>query len=166
MRTVIRAIALAPWLVVCPLVWVGCGEAPAGGSGGGSSVGGVSEGAQVVAAAPVVAPTEATVITHVDAAGAKALLSENREVVILDVRTPEEYAGGRLPGSMNLDFNQPEFREQLAKLDRDKTYLVHCAVGGRSKRSLSRFKELGFKSVVHLDGGFSGWAAAGQPVEK
>lgn len=119
-----------------------------------------------VPAVPVVAAVSPTVVRNVDAAGAKKLLADDGGVVVVDVRTPEEFGGGHIAGAKNLDFNAPGFRDELGKLDREKTYLVHCAAGGRSTRSLARFKELGFKSVVHLDGGFNGWVQAGQPVEK
>ena len=50
--------------------------------------------------------------------------------------------------------------------DRDKSYLVHCASGGRSTRSLSVFEELQFKQMYHLEAGINGWIAAGQPVKQ
>ncbi len=108
----------------------------------------------------------ATTIQNVDAAGARQLLDTQKDIVVLDVRTPGEFADGHITGAKNLDFNGTGFADSLALLDRNTTYLVHCAAGGRSTRSLSRFKELGFKSVVHLDGGLNGWIQAGQPVEK
>ena len=49
---------------------------------------------------------------------------------------------------------------------KSKTYLVHCAVGGRSTKSLAQFQKLQFQSVAHLDGGIKAWQKAGQPVEK
>ena len=49
-----------------------------------------------------------------------------------------------------------------ARLDRKKTYIVHCAAGGRSTQSLAVFARLGFTSVQHLDGGLNGWIAAGK----
>ncbi len=103
---------------------------------------------------------------HVDAAGAAKLLKKDDKVVVIDVRTPGEFAEGHIADARNIDFNSPDFAAELGKLDRSKTYLVHCAAGGRSTRSLAAFKKLGFQSVVHLDGGFSGWAKAGKPVKK
>jgi len=103
---------------------------------------------------------------HVDAAGAGKLLSAEREVIVLDVRTPREFAGGHIAGATNVDFNANSFSSVVGKLDRDRTYLVHCAAGGRSTKALDVLKKLGFRSVVHLDGGFSAWEAAGQPVKK
>ncbi len=106
-----------------------------------------------------------TAVTHVDAAGAAALIKEKR-VVVVDVRTPEEYADGHIAGSTNIDFAARDFQKKLNALSRTNTYLVHCASGGRSTLSLETFKKLGFKSVVHLDGGFRAWKKAEQPVAK
>ena len=68
--------------------------------------------------------------------------------------------------SVNIDFKAPNFDEELAKLDHDKTYLVHCGSGGRSGMSLAKFREQGFKKILHLNQGFMEWEAAGLPVEK
>ncbi len=107
----------------------------------------------------------ATAITHVDAAGAGKLVAE-KKVVVLDIRTPKEYAAGHIAGAINLDFYAGDFEQRLGQLDKSKAYLVHCAVGGRSTKSLTRFQKLQFQSVAHLDGGFKAWVKAGLPVEK
>jgi rhodanese-related sulfurtransferase len=104
-------------------------------------------------------------VHHVDAAGAKKLL-DDKQVVVLDIRTPEEFEEGHIPGAKNIDFLGKDFQQQLAKLDKTKTYLLHCASGTRSSRSLSVFQKLNFASVYHLDGGMSAWEKAKQPVEK
>jgi rhodanese-related sulfurtransferase len=106
-----------------------------------------------------------TKIEHVDAAGAAKLVTD-KKVVVLDIRTPKEYQAGHIAGAKNLDFYERDFAQKLATLDKATPYLVHCAAGGRSTKSLDQFKKLGFKSVVHLDGGFKAWEKAGQPVEK
>jgi rhodanese-related sulfurtransferase len=54
----------------------------------------------------------------------------------------------------------------VAKLDKGKTYIVHCQSGRRSTNSLETFTKLGFKNIVHLDKGFGDWQKAGLPVEK
>ena len=104
-------------------------------------------------------------ITHADAKAAAKLVAKG-EVTVLDVRTPGEFAAGHIAGATNLNFQASDFAAQLGKLDKEKKYLVHCASGGRSTRSLPRFTELGFKQVIHLDGGFKAWESAGNPVEK
>jgi rhodanese-related sulfurtransferase len=116
------------------------------------------------AATPAPTGTNVTEIVHVDPAGAMELLKSDPEVVVLDVRTPREYAAGHLEDGVNIDYNASDFRQKLAELDPGKTYLVHCAVGGRSTWALPAFQELGFKKVVHLDGGMKAWEKAGQPV--
>lgn len=116
----------------------------------------------------------ATAIKHVTAAEAAKNLAEasaasatapEKAIAVIDVRTPEEYAAGHIKGAQNVDIGSPDFQKNLAKLDRTKTYLVHCAAGGRSTRSLTVLGKLGFKSIIHLDGGLNAWKEAGLPLE-
>jgi rhodanese-related sulfurtransferase len=107
-----------------------------------------------------------TVVKNVSPDEAEKALKERKDVVVLDVRTPEEYKAGHIAGAKNIDFNAPDFAKQISTLDKSKTYLVHCAGGGRSGRSLATFKEQNFSSILHLDKGFKAWEAAGKPVEK
>ena len=131
--------------------------------------------AQAPAAPPVpAAPTApaADAVKHVEATEAAKLLAAQdakvpaKNISVIDVRTPEEFSEGHIKGAQNIDIASPTFKADLDKLDRTKTYLVHCAAGGRSTRSLSILNQLGFKSIVHLDGGLNGWRKAGLPVEK
>jgi rhodanese-related sulfurtransferase len=92
--------------------------------------------------------------------------AKEKKVIVLDVRTPEEFKAGHLKGAVNADFNAKDFANAVAALDKEATIVVHCQAGGRSARSLPKLKDLGFKKLVHLDGGFGGWEAAGFPVEK
>ena len=84
---------------------------------------------------------------------------DTRGVVILDVRTPEETAEGKIDGAQELDFRAPDFQEKLGQLDRDKTYLVYCRSGGRSSSACSMMDEMGFTNVYNLVGGYQGWSA-------
>lgn len=86
--------------------------------------------------------------------------------VVLDVRTPEEFAKGHIPGAKLIDFKAADFTAQIEKLDKSKRYLVHCAAGGRSAKAAEQMVKLGFPNVVNLDGGMKAWEAAGKPVEK
>ena len=106
-------------------------------------------------------------VNHVDAIAASQLLSSKPEMVVLDVRTPEEYAAGHIPGKVvNVDFKAADFKTKAAELDRETPYLVHCQGGGRSTSSLAILEELGFKHLYHLDGGLSAWQEAGEAVEQ
>jgi rhodanese-related sulfurtransferase/thioredoxin-related protein len=95
-----------------------------------------------------------------------ARMAADKQNVILDVRTPAEFSAGHIPGAVNLDFNAPDFQAKAAALDKSKTYLVHCAVGGRSVRACEKMSRLDFPNLYNLPGGFKAWAKAGQPVEK
>lgn len=102
-----------------------------------------------------------TKVRHVDAKAAEKLLKEDKSIVVLDVRTPEEYAEGHIPGATNINFNVSDFAAEVKKLDPKKTYLVHCAAGGRSTRSLPKLASAGLTNVIHLDGGYGAWRDAG-----
>lgn len=89
-----------------------------------------------------------------------------KKVVVLDIRTPEEFAAGHIPGATNINFNSPDFAKAISGLDTNKTYLVHCASGKRSSQALPVFRKLKISSLYQLDGGIKAWEKAGLPVEK
>jgi Rhodanese-related sulfurtransferase len=96
-------------------------------------------------------------VRHLSAEQTKQALASDPSIVVLDVRTAKEHQAGRIQAGENIDYYGDSFREQLAKLDRTKTYLVHCRSGVRSGRSLPILKSLGFTNLLHLDGGFKAW---------
>ncbi|NUO00955.1 MAG: rhodanese-like domain-containing protein [Saprospiraceae bacterium] len=81
-------------------------------------------------------------------------------VVILDVRTPQETSRGKIQGAVELDYNSPDFAAKLQQLDKSKTYLVYCAVGGRSAGACNIMSAKGFKQLYNLKSGYSGWKNA------
>jgi rhodanese-related sulfurtransferase len=93
-------------------------------------------------------------------------LRKDASVVVLDVRTAEEFADGHMPGAINLDIRGGKFAETLAGLDKSKTYLVHCAVGGRSAKACGQMDGLKFEKVLNLSGGITAWEAAGHKAVK
>ncbi len=103
-------------------------------------------------------------IEHIDVSGAAMLLASENKPIVLDVRTPEEFEAGHIEGAKMIDFKAPDFESKLADLDREAAYLVHCKSGARSTSSLAVFEKLGFKQIIHLDGGFNAWQEAGNPV--
>lgn len=86
--------------------------------------------------------------------------------MILDVRTGEEFSAGRIPGAKNLDYHSDTFDQDLASLEKSKSYLIHCASGGRSAQALKKMAPKQFGEVYHLSAGFNGWQQAGKPVER
>ena len=93
-------------------------------------------------------------------------LKANPEIVVIDVRTPEELTSGFIAGAINLNFNSSEFKKSLERLDRSKTYFVYCAIGKRSGKAQQMMKEMGFEHAQSMDGGLNAWVAAGLPVSK
>jgi len=76
---------------------------------------------------------------------------------LLDVRTPSEFNNGHIKGAGNIDFNGSDFKEKAAKLNREKPVLIYCHSGNRSGKASLILKELGFKEVYVLQGGYSNW---------
>jgi rhodanese-related sulfurtransferase len=93
-------------------------------------------------------------------------LSKEPNTVILDVRTPAEYATGHLKDAVLIDLNSKDFDQKVKALDKGKTYLVHCAVGMRSEKACKRLDTFDFPKVYNLEGGIKAWKNAGKPVEK
>lgn len=86
------------------------------------------------------------------------------DLVILDVRTPEEFAEGHLEGAVILDFYREDFADQLAELDPDVPYLLYCRSGNRSGQTAEMMEQLGFVDVADVDGGIVSWTEAELPV--
>jgi len=80
--------------------------------------------------------------------------------VLLDVRTPAEYAAGHLPGARNLDIEGAGFAAQIARLDKNVTYAVYCHSGNRSGAALEQMAAAGFTHVYDLAGGLMAWQSA------
>ncbi|MBM3846440.1 MAG: rhodanese-like domain-containing protein [Verrucomicrobia bacterium] len=101
---------------------------------------------------------------NVKAAEFEKLRADSKNLV-LDVRTKKEFDAGHVPGAIHIDVNGPDFMEKLGKLDKSRTYLVHCAAGGRSVTACNKLAPAGFKSLINLEGGYRGWEKAGYKGE-
>ena len=116
-------------------------------------------------AAPPAKKEQAAKVKRVDVEEFDQLRADKSNVV-LDVRTEKEFKAGHIPGAVHIDINSPDFDEKVGKLDKNKTYLVHCAAGGRSARACKKLEGVGFKELYDLAPGFRGWEKAGKVVEK
>ena len=105
-------------------------------------------------------------VKNVAIADAAKVIAERKDVVVLDLRTEDEFKTGHIAGAKNIDFLGSDFAKKVGELDKGKTYLVHCGSGGRSTRSLDVFQSQKFTSILHMNEGFKAWTAAGKPVEK
>jgi rhodanese-related sulfurtransferase len=96
---------------------------------------------------------------NTDVKGFSDKLKNEKDVVLIDVRTSAEVASGAINGAINIDVSATDFKEKIAKLDKEKTYLVYCRSGARSARACSIMCEGGFTKLVNLQGGYMAWSA-------
>ena len=109
----------------------------------------------VMAAAP---------IEDISARTAKGLIQENRpnpDFIILDIRTPREFDGGHIAGARNIDFYAKTFATDFRRLDREKTYLIYCRSGNRSRQLMGAVEKMNFKQVFHMRSGIVDWVGQG-----
>ncbi len=94
-------------------------------------------------------------------------LIKNKNAVIIDVRTPEEFAESHLPEANNFPVDTlSQNIETIKKLQRDKPLLVYCRSGKRSARATEILQNLGVNSVHNLKGGIKAWSDANNPLAK
>jgi rhodanese-related sulfurtransferase len=85
--------------------------------------------------------------------------------LVLDVRSPEEFAKGHVPGALNVDINAPGFASKVSTFDKSKPILLNCHAGSRGAIASAELAKLGFKTVCNLEGGLAAWEKAGNQPE-
>jgi phage shock protein E len=94
-------------------------------------------------------------------------LSRQPDVIILDVRTPEEFAGGHIRQAVNVDiYNQAQVDRFLSSAAKDKPYLIYCRTDNRSGQMRELMAARGFTHVVNLIGGIQAWQTGGYSLDK
>lgn len=83
---------------------------------------------------------------------------------VLDVRTPEEFAEGRVPGAKNIPV--ADIAERAAEVPKDRPVVVYCRSGARVQRANAILRERGYDNLVEMEGSMLAWDAARLPVEK
>ena len=94
------------------------------------------------------------------------ILEKDKKIVILDVRTPEEFAAGHLKGAINIDIRQQDFYYKIEKLNKKLTYFVYCRTNHRSGNAIEYMKQKGFVTLYQMMDGFPGWEANNLPIVK
>jgi phage shock protein E len=69
--------------------------------------------------------------------------------VIIDVRTPDEFATGHLVGAINIDVQSPDFRDRVMALDTDGEYFIYCRSGNRSGQAINQMFQMGFTDMTN-----------------
>jgi len=107
---------------------------------------------------------QASAITLVSVNDASKLLADDKDAILIDVRTPGEFDGGHLAGADNIDFKAADFVEKISQLDKSKHYVVYCGSGKRSGKATAKMEELGFTKITDVDGGIGAWNEAKLPL--
>jgi rhodanese-related sulfurtransferase len=104
-------------------------------------------------------------IPQVAPAALQGRLQAGEQIVVIDVREPEEFAVGKVPGAYPIPRGVLEGQVD-GRLPRDVTVVLYCAVGARSALACRSLAEMGYEKVENLEGGFQGWVGSGLPVER
>lgn len=94
---------------------------------------------------------------NIDAPSFKKKIEDSDQTIVLDVRTPEEYNAGHIPGSYNINIQDPDFMDKIDEFDEHKTYMVYCRSGKRSARACQIMASQGFENLYNLSGGILEW---------
>jgi len=86
-----------------------------------------------------------------------ALKMQDPNAVVIDVRTPAEFAEGHIPGAVNINVQAQDFSEKVLAIGQGKTYLLYCRSGARSGRAGEQMVNLGFSEIYNMQGGLSQW---------
>jgi rhodanese-related sulfurtransferase len=149
-----RPLALVVLILATVVAVSACSSDSTSGAGAGSTAGASSPAPRETATAP-------NPVRTVAAAEALGML-EGR--TIIDVRRPDEYASGHIPGAVNINVEADTFDAQISALDRNEPYLVYCRSGRRSAIAAQRMAEAGFTDIVDA-GGIDALTAAGATLE-
>ena len=120
-------------------------------------------------AAPAPAPQETVVQKKIDdkasivVAEAKKLMASRKDLLLIDIRSPQEFGQGFIAGSQNIPFI--DIMEGRHSLPKDRPLLLICSIGGRSFAAVQLLQEKGFTDVYNLDGGLQAWSRASLPLQ-
>ncbi len=116
---------------------------------------------------PAAAPPAGQIIEDISTQEAYDMIQQNQnnpDFIIIDVRTPEEFAEGHIADAVNIDFYSDMLASELSVMNKDKTYLIYCRSGGRSGSTLDIMEDEGFLEVYNMVGGMIAWQEEGLPT--
>jgi len=106
--------------------------------------------------------TVSAAVRSLDAAAFQSKIIQ-RDVIVLDVRTADEFNQSRIIDARNINVESSDFDAAIAELDKNATYALYCQSGRRSAIAYTKMKEAGFTNLYNLDGGIIAWENAGLP---
>ena len=103
---------------------------------------------------------------EVNSKQANVLLQKDKKIIVLDVRTPDEFNQGHIKGALNIDVYQSDAISKIDKLNKNTKYLVYCRTRNRSGYVVEHMMKSGFKNVYQMVDGFPGWEGNKLPFQK
>jgi rhodanese-related sulfurtransferase len=94
---------------------------------------------------------------NIDSKSFQDHVAEDKDAVVIDVRTYMETMEGMIPNALHIDIMGGRFKEEVEKLDKDKSYYIYCRSGNRSGTACSYMASLGFTKLYNLSGGMMFW---------
>lgn len=93
-------------------------------------------------------------------------IATEKNIQLIDVRTPEEFQQGYIKGAKNINIYSPTFEQEINKLDKTKPVYIYCRSGNRSKSAAQVLSKNGFKVIYDLQGGIIAWQTSNKPLTK
>lgn len=93
-------------------------------------------------------------------------ISTEKNIQLIDVRTPEEYQQGHIKNAKNMNVYDANFEKEIQKLDKSKPVYIYCRSGSRSRRAAQVLSNNGFKTIFDLQGGITAWQSSNKSVSK
>lgn len=107
------------------------------------------------------------IVKNVSSEEFKNAISTKKNAEIIDLRTNDEIQlKGKIKGAKQIDFLAVDAEKKISALDKNKTYLIYCAGGGRSGDAAELMHKQGFKEVINLEKGYGEWQKKGFEIEK
>jgi phage shock protein E len=94
------------------------------------------------------------------------LSQSNLSLHIIDVRTPAEFTSGHIANAVNIDYESPDFAQNIDKLDKTAYYIVYCRTGVRSAAASKIMLQSGFSHIINMTGGITEWISEGLEIVK
>ena len=91
---------------------------------------------------------------------------KDASLIVLDVRSAEEFAAGHVPGAINIPYTHLPARISSMPSPTDKDVVVYCEIGVRAEKAAASLRDNGFTRLMHLDGDMKQWREARRPMEK
>ena len=104
-------------------------------------------------------------VPEVAPAALQSRLSGGEQIVVIDVREPDEFARGKIPGAYTIPRGVLEMQLD-GRLPHDTTVVLYCGAGGRSALACKSLADMGYGKVENLQGGWQAWVNSGLPVEQ